>query len=132
MTETRGGREDIDFETWYTPWEKLWARAYTAEELQTKLRDAEAEARVAAKNRFHIIWHTHTLGNAKNFSASDSDYAIALRGAIEIHRLFPEEASRPSMLRPPAPKPGGGGAWLGKGIRDAIDRLLHVARHRLG
>ena len=89
----------IDFETWYSPWMKLLARSYTAEELQAKLHDAEAQARVAAKNRFRVIWHTHTLDSTRNISASDSDYAIILRGAIEIHRLFPEEASRPTTPR---------------------------------
>jgi len=47
-------RDDIDFETWYSPWMKLLARSYTAEELQAKLHDAEAQARVRQRTAFAL------------------------------------------------------------------------------
>lgn len=92
-------RDDVDFETWYSAWMKQLAKHYTVAELEAKLYGAKKEASKAAVVHLRAIQRTHSMtsnsqarAHAHNVTAAAGDYAIALRGAIEIHKLFPEHA----------------------------------------
>ena len=100
-------RNDVDFETWYSSWMKQLAKSYTVKELEIKLYGAKSEAEKSSRNHLRAIQRTHSMSSnsqarahARNITAAAGDYAIALRGAIEIHQLFPEQAKRPTMLAP--------------------------------
>lgn len=97
-------RKDIDFETWYSAWMKQLAKCYTISELESKLYGSNIEAKRAASNHLRAIQRTHSMqsnsqarAQTKNATAAAGDYSIALRGAIEIHQLFPEYAKLVSL-----------------------------------
>ncbi len=102
-------RDDVDFETWYSSWMKQLAKLFTVEELESKLYGAKKEANKSSRSHLRAIERTHSMGSnsqarahARNVTAAAGDYAIALRGAIEIHKLFPEYAKRPTKPAPDA------------------------------
>lgn len=93
------GREDVDYESFYSPWMKRLALAHTKAELERQLYGASAEASRAAKSHLRAVEASHSMSgqsmrraHARNVTAAAGDTAIALRGAIEIHDLFPERA----------------------------------------
>lgn len=99
QSEIKYTRDDVDFETWYSSWMKQLAKSYTVTELEAKLYGAKSEANRASKSHLRAIQRTHSMSSnsqtrahARNVTAAAGDYAIALRGAIEIHKLFPEHA----------------------------------------
>jgi len=90
-------RDDVEFETWYTPWMKQLAKLNTVEELKQKLYGANVDVKRNGLAHLRAIDKTASMsGNSaarahgRNLVAASGDYAIALRGAIEIHDLFPE------------------------------------------
>ena len=94
-------REDIDFKTFYNPWMKSLAKTNTIAELEIKLYGAKKESTKAATSHLRAIERTHSMqGNSqsraqtRNMLAAAGEFALALRGAIEIHELFPEEAKK--------------------------------------
>lgn len=94
-------RDDIDFETWYSSWMKILAKSYTLTELEQKIYSAKSDADRSSRSHLKAIQRTHSMtGNsqaraqARNVTAAAGDYIIALKGAIEIHELFPEYAKR--------------------------------------
>lgn len=101
MNDIQYTRDDVDFETWYSSWMKQLAKFYTVAELEEKLYGAKREANRAATSHLRAIQRTHSMtsnsqarAHAHNVTAAAGDYAIALRGAIEIHQLFPEMAKQ--------------------------------------
>lgn len=94
-------REDIDYKTFYNPWMKSLAKTYNIAELEAKLYGAKKESEKASASHLRAIERTHSMqGNSqaraqtRNSAAASGDFALALRGAIEIHELFPEEAKQ--------------------------------------
>lgn len=94
------GRDDVDYATWYSDWMKQLARTYTRQELEARLYGASAEARRCAMAHFRAIEATCGMqsqsarrAHARNMTAAAGDTAIAIRGALEIHDLFPEMAA---------------------------------------
>lgn len=91
-------RNDVDYDTWYSEWMKQLAKTNTLEELDAKLHGAKHEAKKAAAVHLRAIQKTHSMSSnsqaraqARNATAAAGDYGIALRGAIEIHILFPDK-----------------------------------------
>jgi len=93
------GRDDVDFDTWYTPWMKSIAGNYTRPEIEKKLGVASFASAKAAQSHLRAIQASGSMqGNSsrrastKNVVAASGEEVIALRGALEIHELFPEKA----------------------------------------
>jgi len=93
------GRADVDYSTWYTPWMKQLARTYSRDQLELRLGKNRAEAPKAGESHLRAIGASSSMrgqsmrrAHARNIVTAVGDEAIALRGAIEIHELFPEEA----------------------------------------
>lgn len=98
-TSMKYGRNDVDYATWYTPWMKTLAKSKTAQELSEMLKDKGAEAKKAGASHLRAIQSTGSMqgcsarrAGARNVVSAAGDAAIAIRGAIEIHELFPEFA----------------------------------------
>lgn len=92
-------REDIDFETWYSPWMRGLAANYTRAELERRLNGASQDGARATAAHERAIRATGSMAgqsqrraHARNSAAAAGDLAIALTGALEIHELFPEHA----------------------------------------
>jgi hypothetical protein len=97
------GRDDVDFDTWYSPWMKQLASTKSREDLVRLRFGAKREAASAARSHLRAVEATHSMTGAsarrahsRNVVAAAGDYAIALDGALEIHDLFPEHALRPA------------------------------------
>ena len=93
------GRNDVEYEIWYSTWMKRLAKQKTRKELETEL--SRIEGRLSRETSAHldaINKTTSMSGNSmarahsRNNVSCSGDYSIALSGAIEIHDLFPEEA----------------------------------------
>lgn len=89
----------IDFETWYSPWMKTLAANYSKGDLEKRLPNVSFSAKAAAKSHLRAIQATGSMsGNSarrahsRNVVSALGEEAIAIRGAIEIHELFPEKA----------------------------------------
>lgn len=97
--ERKYGREDVDYETWYSDWMKQLARRHTRVELERLLGIKSAEASKAAQSHLRAIQATTSMqsnsqrrAQTGNVVRAAGDYMIALNGALEIHDLFPEHA----------------------------------------
>ncbi|CAJ9291915.1 Uncharacterised protein [Burkholderia pseudomallei] len=95
------GRDDIQFETWYSDWMKRMAATYTLDELRQMLGATEAEAGRACKQHHDAIGKSTSMqsgsarkAHARNLVESAGQRRIAITGAIEIHELFPEHAKQ--------------------------------------
>jgi hypothetical protein len=93
------GRDDVDYATWYSDWMRQLARSYTRGELERMLYGASSEAAHSARSHLRAVQRSTSIGSnsqaraqARNATAAAGDYGIALRGALEIHDLFPEHA----------------------------------------
>jgi hypothetical protein len=93
------GREDVNYESWYSPWMKQLAKNRTAAELEYMLTGKRREAKAGAVSHLRAIDACHSMAgqsmrraHARNVTAAAGDYAIAIEGALEIHELFPEHA----------------------------------------
>ncbi|MGN6206027.1 hypothetical protein [Humibacter sp.] len=103
MTETsperQYGREDVDYTTWYSEWARRLAKQHTADEIRSLLGQAGADVARAAASHGRAIAATTSMtsqsqrrAQTRNVVAATGEYRIALRGALEIHELFPEHA----------------------------------------
>jgi hypothetical protein len=100
--ETRQyGHDDIQFDTWYSDWMKRLAMAHSRDELEQMLAGTMSESkRASAAHLAAIKGSTSMHGNAsrransRNVVAASGDTMIAIKGAIEIHELFPEHAKQ--------------------------------------
>lgn len=95
------GREDVDFETWYSPWSKQLAQNYTRAELEKRLGIASENSAKAARSHLRAIQATHSMtsqsqrrAQSGNVVAATGEEKIALRGALEIYDLFPEHTKK--------------------------------------
>lgn len=95
------GRDDVDYETWFTSWSKQLAKNYTVAELEVQLYGIQVAGKKAAKSHLMAIdASTSMTGNSMrrahtgNVAGACGDKAIALKSAITIHELFPEEAKK--------------------------------------
>ncbi len=103
------GRDDVDYDDWYSPWMKMLARSKTKHELQKMLGVATREAQKHASQHHAAIQATTSMTSQSqrraqtgNALAGRADEAMAVRGALEIHDLFPEHAKVPSEGHDPA------------------------------
>lgn len=99
-------REDIEkldggFEGWYSPWMRMLAKRLTVVEIEKRLGISSAAAKVAAGQHLAAIDATASMtGNSQrraqtgNVTRAAGEEAMALRGALEIHELFPEHAAQ--------------------------------------
>ena len=94
------GREDVDYETWYSPWMKQLALNYTRKELERRIHVSQADAGRAGRAHLRAIEATTSMtgcsarrAHTKNVAAAAGDTEIALRGALEIYDLFPERTA---------------------------------------
>lgn len=93
------GRNDVDYGTWYSEWMKMLARTKMRAELEKMLGVASASGRSASRTHLRAIERTGSMtgrsqarAHARNLVAASGDTQIAVRGALEIHDLFPEHA----------------------------------------
>ena len=100
-SERQYGREDVDYTTWYSDWMKALARQNTIEELEAMLCGKQREASKAAASHHRAIQRSTSMNSnsaarahARNSTAAAGESAIAIRGALEIHELFPEHAKQ--------------------------------------
>lgn len=91
------GREDIDYEAWYSDWMKSLAKRLTRAEIEAQLGVASSESRKAAHIHLRAIQRTSSMSSnsmarahGRNTVAAAGEYKIALSGALEIYDLFPE------------------------------------------
>lgn len=91
------GRDDVEYATWYSTWMKQLAANYSKDELETMLHGALQESKKHAAQHLAAIEKSGSMqGNSSHRASSKScvaatgEKATALRGAIEIHELFPE------------------------------------------
>lgn len=91
------GREDVSYETWYSPWMKQLAKHYTRAELEKRLGIASGEASKAAQTHLRAILATHSMSSqsqrraqSRNAVAASGEERMAINGALEIYDLFPE------------------------------------------
>lgn len=99
------GRNDVDYETWYSHWMKHLARTHAVADLERALYGINQATRKATKSHLRAIQATGSMqsqsmrrAHTGNVVAVGSETASALRGALEIHELFPEHAApRPNV-----------------------------------
>ena len=93
------GRDDVEYETWYSTWAKTLASNYTRGQLEERLYGVSVAGKKAAASHLRAIDATHSMqsqsarrANTRNVVAASGDERLAISGAIEIHELFPEHA----------------------------------------
>jgi thioredoxin-like negative regulator of GroEL len=99
VTMRNYGRDDVDYATFYTDWMRRLAASKTIDELQALLHGTRNAAQKSARSHLRAIDATTSMSgqsarraHTRNVTAAAGDYAIALRGAVEIHELFSEHA----------------------------------------
>lgn len=105
-------RQDVDYATFYSDWMKRLALGHTKAELLEMLGIKSAEASRAAAGHLRAIQRTTSMQGAsaarahgRNVTAAAGDAAIAVRGALAIHQLFPEFAKQATQWTDPATDP---------------------------
>lgn len=93
------GREDVEYSTWYSKWMKDLAAAYSLDELHRMLNGTASDGKRNAAAHLRAIQRTGSMQGAsqaraqsRNTVSATGEKACAIRGAIEIHELFPEQA----------------------------------------
>lgn len=96
-TERQYGREDVSYDTWYSPWVKALALIHTRAELEQRLAVNRASAPAASHAHLAAIQATGSMqsqsqrrAQSGNLARALGEEASALRGALEIYDLFPE------------------------------------------
>jgi hypothetical protein len=91
------GRDDVTYETWYSPWMKQLAKNYTRTELEKRAGVASENGSKAARTHLRAIQATHSMtsnsqrrAQSGNSVAAAGEERIAINGALEIYDLFPE------------------------------------------
>lgn len=99
FTEAKYGRDDVDYETWYSPWSKMLAKNLTKAEIEKRAGFASKAAQKAAASHLRAIERTHSMtsnsqarAQSGNVCRAAGEERLALSGAWEIHNLFPEHA----------------------------------------
>jgi hypothetical protein len=97
--ERQYGRDDVNYQTWYSDWAKLMARTYSVVELERMAGSASHDASRAARTHLQAIQRTSSMqsnsaarAHSRNVLAAAGETARTARAAIEIHELFPEFA----------------------------------------
>ena len=92
------GREDVDYETWYSDWMKRLALSHSKAELEKMLGKTQTSLEKSVKSHLSAIEATHSMtsnsgrrAKSRNSVAMDSETSGAIKGAIEIYELFPEK-----------------------------------------
>ena len=92
--EYQYGRDDIDYETWYSKHSKELAATYTVAELRAKLGNArdvgEGYSRQWLSRRLRT--QSDRVRNMAIDAGIAGQEASDIRSALEIHELFPEHA----------------------------------------
>lgn len=93
------GRDDVNYDTWYSDWSRALAKRHTLPELEILLTGNRKEAAPAARSHLRAIDATHSMTSQSQRRAQTGNTVraigeglFAIRGAIEIHFLFPEHA----------------------------------------
>lgn len=91
----------IDYETWYSPWMKQLALNYSLKELENRLTKNRSSSSRATKSHINAIQKSTSMSSnsmrrahARNIVSAIGEERIAINGAIEIHKLFPEKAKK--------------------------------------
>lgn len=108
MTNDRQyGRDDVDYETWYSSWAKQLAKNYTRAELEKRLGIASVAVANAARTHLKAIQATHSMSSqsrrraqSRNTVAASGEEKMALRGALEIYDLFHEHTKEAARGHP--------------------------------
>jgi hypothetical protein len=77
-------RDDVDYETWYSEHAKNLALLHTRAKLESFLGITSGAAHKASAQHHAAVKATTSM--------TSQSQLIAIRGAIEIHHLFPEHA----------------------------------------
>lgn len=95
------GREDVDYDTFYTDFMKHLAKTYTKEELLDKLNKETNTIKKATKTHLVSIEKSTSMRSNSSSRASSrqsvSGHSLNISyisGALEIHDLFPEFAKK--------------------------------------
>ena len=93
------GRDDVEYESFYSNWMKDLAKRHTKEQLENLYGTTANQAAKDASSHLRAIESSTSMtsqsarrAHTRNVVAASSDYKYALSGAIEIHELFPEFA----------------------------------------
>lgn len=93
------GRDEVDYGSWYSSWSKALAKQHTVAELDRMLLGNRRSAVAAGASHLRAIDATHSMQSQSqrraqtgNVVRAVGEAASAIRGAIEIHFLFPEHA----------------------------------------
>lgn len=96
-TDRQYGRDDVDYDAWYTPWTKSLALTYSRAELEQRLAVNRASAPAASRAHLAAVQATGSMqsqsqrrAQSGNLARALGEEASALRGALEIYDLFPE------------------------------------------
>jgi hypothetical protein len=96
-TTRQYGRDDVNYDTWYTDWMKQLARTKTRQELHEMIYGKTLEGKAAAKSKLRAMERTgsnlsmsSTRASLGNVVRAAGDTKIAVSGALEIYDLFPE------------------------------------------
>jgi len=92
-------RHEISYETWYSEWSKKLALLHTRADLQRMLgitdrnaHTASAQHHAAVKATTSMTSQSQRRAQSRNVVAAAGETAMAIRGALDIHVLFPEHA----------------------------------------
>lgn len=100
-TTRKYSRDDVDYDTWYSDWMKRLAKQNTQSQLEHMLGGAQADVKQATRQHLRAVQKTHSMtsnsaarAHGRNRVEASGEAAIAIRGALEIHELFPEHAKQ--------------------------------------
>ena len=103
-SERKYGRDDVDYETWYSAWSKQLAKNYTRRELEKRVGIAAKAASKAAGTHLRAIQATHSMtsqsqrrAQSGNVVRAAGEERIAVSGALEIYDLFPEHTKEAAL-----------------------------------
>ena len=101
MSTRQYGRSDVDFDAFYSDWMKRLAAQYSKGELEARLPGKCADVARSTAAHLRAIDATTSMkgqssrrAHTRNCAAAAGEELMAIRGAIEIHELFPEHAAR--------------------------------------
>lgn len=93
------GRDDVSYGTWFSDWSKRLAREHTRTELLRMLGVGRANTKTAARSHHAAIAATASMqsqsqrrAQTRNCVDASAEQVLAIKSALEIHDLFPENA----------------------------------------
>lgn len=91
------GRNDVQYESFYSPWMKQLALTKSRAELERLLGIKSKEVAAASHAHLRAVEATTSMtsqsarrASTRNSVAAAGEYRSALNGALEIYDLFPE------------------------------------------